>query len=153
MKFEAPRGADRARADELVEREERLLLRDVRVEVVGQVERDAVDAEPAKARLHLPADPAAAQAPGRRPSLIGLNVFVAITTSSRTVAPLRPEPLADPGLAAPATVRVGGVERADAELPRLVEQPERVVAARPLAEERRCGADPAEVPAAEDDSA
>ena len=65
------RGADRAGADELVERLERLLLRDVRVEGVREVERDPVDAEPAEARLDLPPDPGAARAPGRPPRSSG----------------------------------------------------------------------------------
>ena len=38
-------GADFARADELVERAQRLLLRHIRIEVVRHVERDALDPE------------------------------------------------------------------------------------------------------------
>ena len=68
------------------------------------------------------------------------------------VAALRAEPLADARLAAPAAVGVGGVERRDAQLPGGVQEPERLLAARALSEERRRRADPAEVPAAEDDA-
>ena len=80
------RGADRAGADELVERLQRLLLGDVRVEVVCEVERDPLDAEPARLvstcrRIRAPPSPRSA------PSVIGLKVFVAITTSSRTAPP------------------------------------------------------------------
>src|SRR6185436_2678835 len=103
-------------------------------EVVCEVERDPVDAEPAKARLDLPPDPAAAES-----SVGSLGHRVEGLRRDHHVlahrALLRPEPLADPRLAAPATVRVGGVERADTQLPRLVEEPKCVVAARPLSKE------------------
>ena len=58
-------GADLPGPHELVEREQRLLLRDVRVERVRHVQRDALDSEPLEARLELAAD--ARSAPGRGP--------------------------------------------------------------------------------------
>ena len=68
------RGADRADeavADEVVERLQRLLLRHVRVEVVGEVERDALEPEPAQARLELPPDARRAGGRGRLPRSSG----------------------------------------------------------------------------------
>ena len=66
------------------------------------------------------------------------------------VGALRPQPFADERLAAAAAVGVRGVEGGDAQLPGGVHDAERLVALRALAEERRRGADAAEVAAAED---
>ena len=144
-------GTDRAVPDELVERGERLLLRDVGVEVVRQVEGHALDPQPAQARLELTPDAGCAE-----PVVGALGHRVEGLRHDHDavphVGPLRPEPGADVVLAAPAAVRVRGVERRDPHVPRGVEQPKGVLARRPLAEERRCRADPAEVAAAEDDS-
>src|SRR5207302_8954404 len=62
----------------------------------------------------------------------------------------RAAPIADPGLAAPAAVRVRGVERADACRPRGVHDRERVLAGVALAEQVGGRADAADVAASED---
>ena len=79
--------ADLSVADELVERRQGLLERRVRVMCVRHVERNAVDAETLEARLDLAADAVRGTARGRRPSAIGLNVFVWIVIASRTSEP------------------------------------------------------------------
>ena len=116
-------GADRPAADELVERAERLLLRDVGIEVVGHVERDALDTESPRLvstwrRIR------AAPRPWSAPSAIGLNVLVASTMRSRTSGDfVRSHPPMYSSLRR-APVGVGGVERRDAQVPRSVEQSE-----------------------------
>src|SRR5438067_697180 len=49
-------GADLSGADELVENEQRLLERRLRIPVVGHVQRDALEAQSLEARLDLPED-------------------------------------------------------------------------------------------------
>ena len=142
-------GTDRPRADELVERLERLLLRRVRIEVVRHVERDPLQSEATPALVDLPEDagprqPLVAALLHRVEGLRGHDHAVANRRSARR------EPLADDRLAPAAAVGVGRVERRDPELPGLVEEPKRVLARRALPEEARRGADPAEVAAAED---
>ena len=80
---------------------DRLGERHVRVELVGQVEIDALDAEPLEARLELPGDPLGREPVSRRPASIGLNVLVVIvgrTPRARIQSPiirsLRPPPYA-----------------------------------------------------------
>ena len=142
--------ADLACGDQAGERLERLLLGRVGVEGVREVERHALDAEPAQARVDLPLDPSP-------PEAVILSLVHRVEGLRRDHDPVahirafRREPLADEGLAAPAAVGVGGVVRRDAAVPRRVEQPERVRLRGSLAEERRRRADPAEVATAEDD--
>ena len=110
MKFEAPTAPTLPASTQLVERLERLLLRRVGVEVVREIERHPLDAEPAQARVDLALDPRAAEA------VVG--AFVHRVERLRRdhdpvahVRALRREPLADEALAAAAAVRVGGVDR------------------------------------------
>ena len=125
-------------------------MRDVGVELVREVEIDALDAEPPQARLDLSLDPRATEA------VVGARFHRVerLRLDGDRVAHRRAllrEPLADPALAATAAVGVCRVERPDPELPARVHDPERLVVRDPLPEERRRRADAAEVAAAEDD--
>src|SRR5205085_11020726 len=134
---------------ELVERAERLLDRRLRVLVVREVHVHTLDAQPAQAALELPADPGRPEAPV-------LALVHRVEDLRRELDALsdlrasRAKPVADVALAAPAAVCVRRVEGRNAELPRGVHQRERLLPRLALAEERRRRANPAEVPAAED---
>ena len=116
-----------------------------------QVHVDTLDAEAAQAPLELPADPLWREAVVRRVTLDGVEDLRAEDETRANLGPLGAPPLADPGLAAAAAVRVGGVERRDPELPGAVHDRERLLARLPLPKEGGRGADPAEVAAAEDE--
>src|SRR5205823_802940 len=113
---------------------------------------DALDAQAPQAPLELAADPV-----GREPAVggVALDRVEDLRAENEPVAhlePFRAPPLADPRLAAAAAVGVRGVEGRDAELPGGVHDRERLLPRLALAEEGGRGADPAEVPAAEDEA-
>ena len=96
-------------AHELVEGEQRLLLRHLRVELVGHVDRHALDAEAAQARVDLPAHAGARQAS----VLAGVHRVVGLGLDrhrARTSERLGSQPLADRRFAPSPAVGVGGVE-------------------------------------------
>jgi hypothetical protein len=98
------------------------------------VQRYALDAQPLEARLDLPSDAAT-----RKPAILALAHRVERLRLDRDrVANLRAlpgEPLADPRLAPSTSVRIRGVERRDAEVPRGIHDPPRFVARDALPEE------------------
>ena len=116
--------ADLARADQVVERPERLLDRRRRVRGVDLVEVDVVGPEAAQAVLDRPDDPAARRAPLVRASRSsGMPNLVARTNRSRRPASKRPSWLSERAraLRRAAAVDVGRVDEGDA----LVERPRR----------------------------
>jgi hypothetical protein len=130
-----PVGADQPSARACVEGTERLRQRHLRVELVGEVQLDAVDPEPFQARAQLAGDPL-----GRRPwsapacmGLIGLGRELRADGRARRSSGRSP-------LAAAAAVGVGGVEVGDAELPGGVHQLERLVLVSPWP--KNSGAEP-----------
>ncbi len=135
-------------AHELVEREQCLLLRHVRVELVGHVDRHALDAEAAQARVDLPAHAGARQAT----VLAGVHRVVGLGLDCQPrpyVQRLGSQPLSDRRFAPSTAVGVSGVERGDSEVPGCVHDPEGLVPRRAPVEKLRRRADPAEVAAAE----
>ena len=150
VKFDAPTAPTLPSRTSSSNVREGLLLRRVRVEVVRHVQRKSLEPEALQARLDLAPDPLA-----REPAVRAFGHRVErLRLDGDRVAhfrALRREPFADPRLAPPAAVCVGGVERPDAELPGGVHDARRLLARDPLPEERRRGADTAEVAAAEDD--
>ena len=114
---------------------------------MSQVHLHPLDAEPPQAALQLPPD-----ALRREPRILAaVHRAEDLRREDELVADAaRAAPVADPGLAAPAAVRVRGVERADACRPRGVHDRERVLAGVALAEQVGCRADAAEVAASED---
>src|SRR5438105_9588713 len=145
-----PDGPHLALADQLLEGLETALDRRVRVRLVRQVHVDPLDAEPGEAAVELPADPV------RREAAVFARVHRVVDLRGELdpladLRAFRAEPVADVGLAPPAAVGVRGVEGRDPELPSSVHEREGLVARLAVAEELRRRADPAEVPAAEDD--
>src|SRR5437588_5749215 len=145
-----PDGPHLALADQLLEGLETALDRRVRVRLVRQVHVDPLDAEPGEAAVELPADPV------RREAAVFARVHRVVDLRGELdplahIGAFRAEPVADVGLAPPAAVGVRGVEGRDPEVPRGVHEREGLVARLAVAEELRRRADPAEVPAAEDD--
>ncbi|OLE01771.1 MAG: hypothetical protein AUG91_00315 [Actinobacteria bacterium 13_1_20CM_4_69_9] len=141
----APR-LDQADLQKPLERAGRLLERRVRIEIVCEIEVHRVDSEAVEARLEL------ARHPGARHPVVGARLH-RIERLGDDHGPIAAacDPVPDPLLASSAAVRVGGVERADAERPRGVHQLQRLLLALALAEERRRGADTPEVAAAENE--
>src|SRR5207244_10641449 len=124
-----------------------LFGRRVRIGLVGGVDVDLSDSEPVQARLDL-----ASHARTREPMILApVHRIERLGRQLRPVAAAR-HPVADHRLAATAAVRIGCVEHRDAERPRGVHDPERLLLALALAEELRRRADAAEVAAAEDDA-
>jgi hypothetical protein len=130
-----------------LERLDRLRQRRIRVELVREVDVDVVDAETVEARLELPCDPGASEAA----VLAGVHRVERLGGDLRALAPAG-DPRPDRSLAAAAAVRVGSVERRQAELPGGVHDQKRFLLALALAEELRRGADAAEVATAEDEA-
>src|SRR5262249_5323777 len=126
----APPGADQAVLEQRGERRERLLDGRLRIGLVRQVEVDPIDTEPREARLDLPQHALTGE-PEVGPVLHRVE---GLRRDPRAVA-ARLEPLADPGLAAPAAVGVGVVEPAEPERPAGVHDVERLLAGLALAEE------------------
>src|SRR5207248_7145944 len=107
---------------------------------VGEIEVDSVEAEPLQARVDLPPD-----ARRREPVILTLVHRVErLRRDPEAARPARADPLADERLAAPAAVRVGGVEPRDARLPGRVHELERLLDRVALPEELGRGADAAE---------
>ena len=142
----APYASIRPWPEERLEGGDRLGHRRVRVGLVREVEVEPLDAETAEACLRLAQDPLAGE-----PAIgAGLDRVERLGRDPRPVA-RRPQPVADPGLAPHAAVRVRRVEPAQPERPRRVHHRERLLAGLPLSEELGRRADAAEVAAAEDD--
>ena len=143
--------SDLPRSHELVEGAQSLLLRNVRIELVREVERHPLEPEPPQADVDLPKD-----ASPRQPAICTYLVRVeGLRLDHDRVADravLRLQPPADEGLAPTSAVRVGSVERRDPELPGAIHDPEGLVLGDPLPEELGSGADSTEVSAAEDDA-
>ncbi len=141
-----------ARAAEIVQRAQRFLERRFRIRLVDQVHVQSVRLEPRQACVDLLND-----VPARQPAIIGTGAdrvedFRAEEHLLANRGPLRPQPAADIRFAAPAAVRVGGIEKVHAGVSRVIEQGECLLFVLTHAEERRCRADPAEVAAAQTES-
>src|SRR5439155_13797557 len=144
-----PPRPDQALPEKVVECLGRGRERRLRIGLMGEIEVDAVDAEPLEACVDLAPDP------------VGRETVV-VRVAARRMEHLRRDPqlvgaplvtpAPDPLLAAAAAVGVAGVEPADPAGPGGVHDRESGLLVRALAEERRRRPDPAEVPAAERES-
>lgn len=103
---------------------------------MGEVESDSIDPEALEARVELPVDACTAKSV-IAPFVHRVERLRRDHDAIANVRRLRAEPLADEALAAPASVRIGGVEGRDAAIPRRIHQEKRIVLGRPLAEEGR----------------
>src|SRR6266516_8186598 len=137
---------DQLELDQAIEGRDRLFDWNSRIEFVRQIKIDGIDAEAVEAGLDL-----SGYARAREPVILAFGHRV-----ERLGCELRPDaaarrPVADHRLAPSAAVRVGGVEGRDAELPGGVHDAEGLFLALALSEKLGCGADSAEVAAAEND--
>ena len=128
---------DLARSHELVEGAQGLLRRNVRIELVRQVERHSLDPEPPQAHVDLTKD-ASPRQPAICSHLVRIEGLRLDHDGVSDDAALRLQPSADERLAATSAVRVGSVERRDPELPCPIHDPERLVLGDPLPEELGC---------------
>ena len=129
-----------ARADEAVERLERLLQRHVRVGRVDLVEVDHVDAHAPQARVAGLDDAVGRQALRRRGRRPAKRTFVASTTSSRWRASHGASVSSERAV----DVHVGGVDEGPARLEEAVEHAVGLVARRLAAHQHRAEAQPAD---------
>jgi hypothetical protein len=114
---------------------------------VGEIQVNVVDSEPVEARAELAGCPVRLQAMVRA----SLHRVECLGRELR-LDPAGGDPAPNRLLAAATAVGVGGVEMDDARLPGRVHQLERLVLVKPLAEELRCRADPAEIAATQGDA-
>ena len=132
---------------ELLERTERLLQWHPRIEIVRQVQVNALHSESLEARVELPHD-----ALGREPG-VGARIHrVVRLRGDQGPHAARLDPAADRSLAPSPAICVRGIEVRDAELPRRVHQRQRLVVGHPLPEQLRRRPNPAEVAASKGDA-